>query len=78
MSGYEIFTEKLPTAGSRGASKYPWNDLKVGQCFKIPAKELTGKCANYSPNVPVNLKADGYQASTRKQSDGSMKVYRVA
>jgi len=78
MSGYEIFTENVPSAGSRGAGKYPWKSLSVGQGFTIPANELVGKCANYSPNVPSNLKLSGYKAATRKQLDGSMKVYRVA
>ena len=78
MSMYEIITEAVPAGGSRGCTKYPWNKLAVGQCFVIPANELVGKCANYSPNVPANAKANGYKAATRKQSDGSMKVYRTA
>jgi hypothetical protein len=78
MSGYEIITEALPPGGSRGSGKYPWHDLDVGVCFVIPAKELVGKSANYSPNVPPNLKVKGYKISTRKQPNGDMKVYRVA
>ena len=78
MYGFEIITEAVPNAGGGGMGKYPWNKLSVGQALIIPANQLVGKCANYSPNPPLSLMKKGYKISVRKQPNGDMKVYRVA
>ena len=78
MEGYTIITEAVPSANGGGMAKYPWNQLSVGQAFTIPANQLVGKCANYSPNPPLSLMRTGYKIAVRKQPNGDMKVYRVA
>jgi hypothetical protein len=75
---YSVYDEKCSDRNGGGLSKYPWRDMKVNQAFTIPANELVGKCANYSPNVPPTLAKDGYKIATRKQSNGDMKVFKVA
>jgi hypothetical protein len=79
----------IPEASSGGGAKYPWKDLEVpsgdddwngeGDSFKIPASELVGKCANYSPTPPLVLQKTGYKISVRKDKvTGDMRVFRVA
>ena len=81
---YRVERMPIPEASSGGGAKYPWKDLEVpsggeGDSFKIPASELVGKCANYSPTPPLALQKTGYKISVRKDKvTGDMRVFRVA
>jgi len=79
---YRVERMPIPQASSGGGAKYPWKDLEVGvvnNSFKIPASELVGKCANYSPTPPLALQKTGYKISVRKNKvTGDMRVFRVA
>jgi len=82
MSKYKVGGKKLPKAGCRGGSIYPWHDMGLNEgvdnWFNIPARDISSKCANYSPNPPTSLVSDGFKISVRKQTDGSLDVFRVA
>ena len=76
---YELFDEEWDDTGTRhGGSIYPWRDMKVGQCFIVSASKLNTCGANYSPTPPPSMVANGFKTRTKKQDDGSQKVYRVA
>jgi hypothetical protein len=78
---YQVETKSVPEGSSGGGSKYPWKKLEVesNNYFKIPASELVGKCANYSPTPPLSLQKTGYKISVRKdKATGDMGVFRVA
>ena len=64
-----------PSIRTIGASKYPWDQLMVGESFAIPVEDLPS--SDYRPTPPERLKSKGYRVQTRKLKENGRWVVRV-
>jgi hypothetical protein len=58
-----------------GASKYPWEQMTVGDSFAIPVSNLPS--SDYRPTPTEKLKKRGYRVQTRKLIENGQSVVRV-
>lgn len=54
-------------------AKYPFNDLEVGDCFKVPSDKVQSVRQSASNR---NMQADGKQFTVSKAADGEYYCYR--
>ena len=57
--------------------KFPWDEMRVGQSFVIPASEMRKKAKDTRVNVPEPLAASGYKIRTSLEDDGGLRVGRI-
>lgn len=83
---YTIYNNIPVPADGRGnrASKYPFNELRVGECFLIPAEDVppkgisSVKAAVYAHRSAKNNDAKGKRFVVREIDHGDIGVWRIS
>lgn len=74
MSEFKI-EKGIPVPSHRGApSKYPWEQMEVGDSFFVPAEDTT---KNFGSLARTSGKRMGAKFTSRKL-DGGWRVWRIA
>ncbi len=61
----------VPPPATKGCTKYPFSDLGIGECFDADDERVYSAASSYA-------KKHGIKLTTRKLSNGHIRVWRTA
>ena len=66
-----------PKSGKGRPSKYPWREMRIGDSFFIPNKDVTSDSMAFSAPSNFSLRNPEYKFAVRRIEDG-YRIWRIA